>query len=126
MGQRYTTKGKASARPKKAPFRGQNEAVEIGRSFAPPLTGGAKPEIQLVLLGMAGRPGTARKGLLHFRTGLGHLGMAAEAGVGHMSPAEDFAVMHNLEIAALRLLILGIMAAISIFLIDFLYKKRGE
>lgn len=64
----------------------------------------------LVLLGMARGTGAAGECLLLFRTSLGNPSMAAEAGIGHMAPAVNFAVMHNLEIAAFRLLVFRIMA----------------
>ena len=60
---------------------------------------------------MAGGTGAAGESLLLFRTGLRHFGMAAEAGIGDMALAEDFAVMHDLEVAALGLLVFGVVAA---------------
>ena len=68
-------------------------------------------ENDLFGLRMAGRTGTAGKGLLLFRTGLDDISMATEAGVRHMAATEDLAVVNDLEVGVLDKHIFRIMAA---------------
>ena len=60
---------------------------------------------------MAGRTGAAGEHLLLFRTGLDHVGMAAEAGISHMAATEDLTVVDDLEVRIFGVHIFGIMAA---------------